>query len=107
MLFRVRNFRIFIAFALLVSVGVFSTLIRSSLASERDSNAGQNASLAQQNPQPTSPVAPQPSGFVVVLDPAHGGTDSGARGESGVVEKDLVLQFARVVKTDVERQDIA
>jgi len=35
---------------------------------------------------------------VIVLDPGHGGTDSGARGESGAVEKDVVLEFARAVR---------
>ncbi|MHB8541291.1 MAG: N-acetylmuramoyl-L-alanine amidase family protein [Candidatus Acidiferrales bacterium] len=34
---------------------------------------------------------------VVVLDPAHGGTDTGARGPTGTAEKDLVLEFAQVV----------
>lgn len=34
---------------------------------------------------------------VVVLDPAHGGTDTGARGPTGTSEKDLVLEFAQVV----------
>jgi N-acetylmuramoyl-L-alanine amidase len=34
---------------------------------------------------------------VVVLDPAHGGADTGARGPSGAAEKDLVLEFARIV----------
>jgi N-acetylmuramoyl-L-alanine amidase len=35
-----------------------------------------------------------------VLDPAHGGTDSGARGE-GSVEKDIVLSIARSVRTEL------
>jgi len=41
---------------------------------------------------------------VIVLNPAHGGTDSGARGQNGVMEKDLVLQMARGVKAELERQ---
>ncbi len=43
-------------------------------------------------------------GPVVVLDPAHGGTDTGARGENGAVEKDIVLQFARAVRAELVRQ---
>jgi N-acetylmuramoyl-L-alanine amidase len=58
--------------------------------------------------QTTAPVqplpAPIPPGPVIVLDPAHGGTDSGARGASGAVEKDIVLQFARTVRAELERQ---
>lgn len=32
--------------------------------------------------------------LLVVLDPGHGGIDPGAKAEGGVVEKDLMLQFA-------------
>ena len=41
-----------------------------------------------------------------MLDPAHGGTDTGARGASGVAEKDIVLQFARTVRAELVRQNI-
>jgi N-acetylmuramoyl-L-alanine amidase len=41
---------------------------------------------------------------MVVLDPAHGGTETGARGEAGIVEKDLVLQIARTLRAELERQ---
>ena len=50
------------------------------------------------------PPAALPPGPVIVLDPAHGGTDPGARGPSGTVEKDIVLQFARTVRAGLERQ---
>jgi N-acetylmuramoyl-L-alanine amidase len=53
---------------------------------------------------PATPQAPAYNGSVVVLDPGHGGTDSGARGESGAVEKDVVLEFARSVRGELERQ---
>ncbi len=39
-----------------------------------------------------------------MLDPAHGGTDTGARGENGILEKDIVLAYARMAKSDLERQ---
>ena len=38
-----------------------------------------------------------------MLDPAHGGTDSGARGDNAV-EKDVVLQLARSVRATLEGQ---
>jgi len=41
---------------------------------------------------------------VIVLDAAHGGTDTGARGETGIIEKDIVLQIARTVHAELERQ---
>jgi len=34
---------------------------------------------------------------IVVIDPGHGGTDFGARGAKGMLEKDLVLQVSRRV----------
>jgi N-acetylmuramoyl-L-alanine amidase len=36
---------------------------------------------------------------VIVLDPGHGGEDSGARGKRGVVEKKVALDIARRVRT--------
>jgi N-acetylmuramoyl-L-alanine amidase len=39
-----------------------------------------------------------------VIDPAHGGTDTGARGQNSIQEKDIVLQFARVARAELVRQ---
>ena len=58
-------------------------------------------------PAPSSSAqlpAPVPAGPVVVIDPAHGGADSGARGPSGVIEKNVVLQYARELRAELERQ---
>jgi len=41
---------------------------------------------------------------IVVLDPAHGGTDLGARGTGGIHESDIVLEFAAQVRTALEAQ---
>lgn len=66
-------------------------------------------SLLGQSQQPP-PQAPAAAGRgrgplrTVVLDPAHGGTDAGARGTSGVLEKDVVLGIARVLRSELERQ---
>ncbi|HWQ02934.1 MAG TPA: N-acetylmuramoyl-L-alanine amidase [Candidatus Nitrosotenuis sp.] len=56
--------------------------------------------FAQQAPPAASGLS------VVVLDPAHGGTDPGARGASGIVEKDVVLAFARSLAVQLERQGL-
>jgi N-acetylmuramoyl-L-alanine amidase len=46
-----------------------------------------------------------PAGLnIVVLDPAHGGTDLGARGTGGIHESDIVLEFAAQVRTALEAQ---
>ncbi|HEY5596775.1 MAG TPA: N-acetylmuramoyl-L-alanine amidase [Candidatus Bipolaricaulota bacterium] len=36
--------------------------------------------------------------YVVVLDAGHGGKDPGAKGSAGTLEKDLVLQVAKIVR---------
>ena len=37
---------------------------------------------------------------MIVIDPAHGGTDNGAQGPNGTVEKDVVLRLARQIRSD-------
>lgn len=41
---------------------------------------------------------------IVVLDPAHGGTDPGARGSGGMRESDIVLDLAAQVRKGLESQ---
>jgi N-acetylmuramoyl-L-alanine amidase len=55
-------------------------------------------------PPPLGAPAPVPSGPVIVIDPAHGATDTGARDEGALAEKDIVLQLARTVRERLERQ---
>ncbi|HYL83928.1 MAG TPA: N-acetylmuramoyl-L-alanine amidase [Candidatus Angelobacter sp.] len=63
------------------------------------------AGTATPSPPPASPQPQAPAGpAVVVLDPAHGGSDSGARGPNGVIESELVLDFARVARAALEAQ---
>lgn len=52
------------------------------------------------NARPESPSAAPPLP-IIVLDPAHGGTDSGARGGNGLAEKDVVLQIARTLEAQL------
>jgi N-acetylmuramoyl-L-alanine amidase len=51
-----------------------------------------------------APPASQHLPIVVVLDPGHGGADSGARGASGAVEKDLTLTLARATRAALQQQ---
>src|SRR5205823_1932807 len=41
---------------------------------------------------------------VVVLDPAHGGTDLGARGTGGIQESEIVMEFTAEVRKAMEHQ---
>ncbi len=63
-----------------------------------------NGNAPQQPAQQPAPGPPPYNGPTIVIDPAHGGTDSGARGQDGIVEKDIVLQFARVTRAELVRQ---
>jgi N-acetylmuramoyl-L-alanine amidase len=55
-------------------------------------------------PKPEAPAAkpdtdPRP---LVVLDPGHGGIDTGTRGPGGELEKDVVLAFAKELREKLE-----
>jgi N-acetylmuramoyl-L-alanine amidase len=54
----------------------------------------------------TSPGAQAQQGGlnIVVLDPAHGGTDPGARGTGGIRESEIVLDFAIQVRRALEQE---
>jgi len=81
---------------------------------------GVAASGAQNPPAPppqqaapaasTAPAAPQspaisvPSLGTVVIDPGHGGTDAGARGSGGILEKDVVMSLAQLLRSALEHQ---
>jgi len=67
---------------------------------------GQDPPATQTAPQLPTPPVPAALSFVVVIDPAHGGGDSGARGATGALEKEVVLVFARVLRTELQRQGL-
>jgi len=74
------------------------------------SQTGSNTQSAPQNPSPTPSnsnlVAPSVGLNIVVLDPAHGGTDLGARGTEGIRESEVVLLFSAQVKKVLEEQGV-
>jgi N-acetylmuramoyl-L-alanine amidase len=74
--------------------------------SETTSQSQQSAAATPQSPATSPSGAPvQPGGLnVVVLDPAHGGTDPGARGTGGIRESEIVLDFAMEVRRALEQQ---
>jgi len=116
-LFRVRNPIRFLAFLLVASVLVLNATPHSGLrtapaalqSSPQQVQAPSNVPPQQGVPQQAAPAqaAPQQppahSGPVIVLDPAHGGTDSGARGQN-VIEKEMVLLMARTARYALERE---
>jgi len=50
--------------------------------------------------RPTRPADPRP---MVVLDPGHGGIDTGTHAQSGELEKNLTLEFAAMLRDKLEK----
>ncbi len=71
------------------------------------SNQGQFPNSTD-NPRPTSQPRPSvPRGkLLVVIDPGHGGKDSGAPGLGGLLEKDVVLPIGRRVAAILEQNGV-
>ncbi len=67
----------------------------------------QESAPASPNPPPVPTIAPpQRPAFVVILDPGHGGADNGARGASGIAEKDVALALARATRLQLQQQGL-
>jgi N-acetylmuramoyl-L-alanine amidase len=62
---------------------------------------------SSENPLTLEPSNPQPPSFnnisKIVIDPGHGGKDSGAIGRRGLMEKTVVLDIAKRLKALIER----
>ncbi len=81
-------------------------------------SGGALAWQAPQQPAPaTSAPAPSPSqqapvpaaqraSETVVIDPGHGGADAGARGSSGILEKDVTMFLAVLLRDELQRQGL-
>jgi N-acetylmuramoyl-L-alanine amidase len=92
---------VFLAAALLLAFGASNAAPWQTAASPVQETPPSPVVAAPQAANPPSVVTP--AGPMIVLDPAHGGTDAGARGEA-VAEKDIVLQVARSARAALERQ---
>jgi len=73
------------------------------VSSQTSSAPGQSGAPGPPGSPPT-PQTQQAGLNIVVLDPAHGGTDPGARGTGGIRESEIVLDFATQVKHALEQQ---
>jgi N-acetylmuramoyl-L-alanine amidase len=70
------------------------------------SGVPESAAWAAAPPEPKKLQARSPRRFTVVLDPGHGGIDPGAE-RDGLVEKEVVLDFARTLRDLLRREGIA
>jgi N-acetylmuramoyl-L-alanine amidase len=100
--------RLVIFLALAAAVGAFASdangILWPTSARSLAVSSQQSPSLPATPPTPQQP--PQPSAQAlptVVLDPAHGGTDEGAHGSGGILEKDIVLTLAQTVASQLEQ----
>jgi N-acetylmuramoyl-L-alanine amidase len=68
------------------------------------SHAGWPADLqtASATPAPASPRGGAAGKRVIIIDPGHGGIDPGTHGQTGMVEKNLVLSVARALGKSLE-----
>lgn len=59
-----------------------------------------------QAPPPPTAIDTSPSGGIhtIVIDPGHGGDDTGVVGPGGTTEKDVVLRVAQRLKTTIENR---
>jgi len=58
-------------------------------------------------PEPKAEILPKPKKpgiHVIVVDPGHGGEEAGAKGPSGLLEKEVTLDVARRVKAGLKRR---
>jgi N-acetylmuramoyl-L-alanine amidase len=86
------------------SFGALRTIARPQIAAAPQSSPP--VAPLQQASSPQSPVPAAPPariGPTIVIDAAHGGTDDGAQGPNGSLEKDLVLRYARQLRAEFER----
>lgn len=100
-----RNSRFPLTLILATVASAFFFVLQSGLAVAQQTDQQTVPAPTAQQPPPAQPAQPPPAptGPVIVLDPAHGGTDTGARGENGLAEKDIVLQIARAVREQLIR----
>ncbi len=69
--------------------------------------AGAPAPRGASSPAPGAPLPPPATGRTaktIVIDPGHGGTEEGAKGPGGSLEKDATLALARTVQETLQRR---
>jgi N-acetylmuramoyl-L-alanine amidase len=97
------------AFAIDAADGAPARLVLDLAATDRESflrRIAADAKMARAEPPPVAAPAADANGDprpLVVLDPGHGGIDTGTRAPSGELEKDIVLSFAQLLRQRLEK----
>ncbi len=104
----VKPARIAKAFVVAAADGAPARLVLDLVATDRESFlhriALDNRLARTELPRPSEPAAPSGDPRpLVVLDPGHGGLDTGTKAPSGELEKDIVLDFAKRLRERLEK----
>jgi N-acetylmuramoyl-L-alanine amidase len=97
------------AFAIDAADGAPARLVLDLAATDRESflrQAALDSKLAAAEPAPARPAPSSDTGDtrpLVVLDPGHGGIDTGTKSPNGDQEKDIVLDFAQRLRERIEK----
>jgi N-acetylmuramoyl-L-alanine amidase len=96
------------AFVMDAAPGVPARLVLELVATDRESflrNMASEEKFARSEPTPAAAPPPLSSDPrpLVVLDPGHGGIDTGTRAPNGECEKDIVLDFAKRLRERIEK----
>jgi N-acetylmuramoyl-L-alanine amidase len=79
-----------------------STRITIDLFATPDQTAAPPTTGQPPAPAPQEPVFPAPGVKTIVIDPGHGGDETGAKGAKGTLEKAITLSVARRLKSSLE-----
>ncbi|MBU0655822.1 MAG: N-acetylmuramoyl-L-alanine amidase [Gammaproteobacteria bacterium] len=77
---------------------------RGSTGGKPDKPSGKSSTSKKKSKEKPVTSEPARGKFIVVIDPGHGGKDPGATGPGGTREKDVVLQIARRLKTQIDKE---
>ena len=80
--------------------------IETDTAEQTNPSEGSSPASPPATPQSTEHL-PRPAGFLVVIDPAHGGSDPGARITPSLQEKEITLSMGRKLRQELQARHIA
>lgn len=99
-----RSVLVLLGLFLLACAGTLTHLPRAlTQAQQQQQNPAQQTAASP----PIHTPAPAPGLRTIVLDPGHGGEDTGARGPTGIAEKDIVMEFAQAIAGALRAQGFA
>jgi len=110
---RLLRFQLTASLTATLGLGFAAASGRSCVATPQTPSTSQGAAPSPQGGQTTTPnptqaniplSQPRMGLNIVVLDPAHGGTDLGARGTEGIRESEVILEFSSRLKQTLEAQ---